>query len=47
MFPYMTGKADVGAYRTAFEYSLADFAAKDPVEMAENSGSIFHPQAPP
>lgn len=41
MFPYMIGKDNVGAYRVAFEYSLRNFASKDPVEMANNSGSTF------
>ncbi len=43
MFPYMIGK-DKGAYKTAFEYAIKYFAAKDPLKMSENSGAIFDPK---
>lgn len=44
MFPYMIGKENVGSYRMTFEHSLKNFASKNPVEMAENSGSVFNPE---
>ncbi|MEL7565079.1 MAG: DUF3786 domain-containing protein [Dehalobacterium sp.] len=43
MFPYMVGE-DKEAYKTAFDYIIKNFAAKDPLQMSENSGAIFDPK---
>lgn len=40
----MIGKDFAGSYQRTFEYSLEIFRAKDPVQMAHNSGSVFDPK---
>lgn len=41
MLSILAGKEAVGSYQKAFDVSLAKFAAKDPVEIAANSGAVY------
>lgn len=44
MQPYMIGKDFAGSYQKTFDYSLEIFRAKDPLQMAHHSGSVFDPE---
>lgn len=44
MYPYMIGSSEVGGYKTAFDYSLRAFRAREPAEMAKTSGCQYDPR---
>lgn len=43
MFSYMIGAEDVGSYRDTYNHTLRNFAAKEPAQMANYSGTVFDP----
>lgn len=43
IFNYMVGAEDVGSYKNAYNHTLKNFSAKEPSQMAKNSGNVFDP----
>lgn len=44
MLWYMLEREDMGSYRVAYEYARNNFAQKDPLLMARQSGTYFNPE---